>query len=204
MALTRKQEIFVLEYLNCWNASEAARRAGYKGQPSSVGSQLLANISIAAEVERQIAERQIKPPEVLTRLTEHARADIGAFFRESFRWSRWPLPTDEIVEEREEEDPKTHKKYPVYKCRRLVFDLEKMRDPDSSKLIRKFADSPKNGISIELYDSQAALEKLGKALGVLTDRMAVTTQEVIAELPQVDDENTLAAVAGSTDAVSPQ
>ncbi len=200
MALTRKQEIFVLEYLNCWNATEAARRAGYSPKTaSSIGEENLKKPEIAAEVERQIAERQIKPPEVLTRLTEQARANIGIFFKESFRWSRWPLPTDEIVEEHEEEDPKTHKKYPVYKCRRLVFDLEKIHEPESARLIRKFADSPRNGISIELYDGQAALEKLGKALGVLTDRMAVTTQEVIAELPQVDDVET---VAGSADAVS--
>lgn len=196
--LTRKQQIFVIEYLNCWNASEAARRAGYSEKTAPfVGAENLKKPQIADEIERLIAERGIKPPEILERLGAHARADIGQFFRESFRWSRWPLPTDEIVEEREEEDPKTHKKYPVYRVRRLVFDLEKMRDPEKSRLIRKFSDSPKSGLSIELYDAQAALEKLGKALGVLTDRMAVTTQEVIAELPVVDDDkNEMAAVAG--------
>ena len=170
--LTRKQQVFVEEYLNCWNASEAARRAGYKGDPHSVSSQVLANIGVAAELQARITERGIKAPEVLDKLTAHARSDIGQFFKESFRWSQWPLPTDEIVEEKEAPDPKhLGKMIKLYKCRRVVFDLDKMSDPQFSKLIRKFSDSPKSGISIEMHDAQAALEKLGKALGVLRENV---------------------------------
>ena len=174
--LTRKQQIFVMEYLNCWNASEAARRAGYSEKTAnSIGQENLTKPDIAAEIERLIAERGVKPPEVLDRLGGHARANIGDFFKESFRWSRWPLPTDEIIEEREENDPATGKTFKVYKCRRLVFDVEKMRDPQYAYLIRKFSDT-KNGLSIELYDAQAALEKLGKALGVLRDNVTVNSE----------------------------
>jgi len=170
--LTRKQQIFVEEYLNCWNASEAARRAGYKGDAHSVGSQLLANISVATELQARITERGVKAPEVLDKLASHARSDIGQFFKESFRWSQWPLPSDEIVDEREVPDPKhPGKMIRQYQCRRMVFDLDKMSDPEYSKLIRKYTDSPKSGISIELHDAQAALEKLGKALGVLRENV---------------------------------
>lgn len=177
MTLSRRQLVFIEEYLNCWNATEAARRAGYsENTAGAIGAENLTKPQIRVEVERRIAEQGVKPPEVLLRLTAQARGDIGQFFKESFRWSQWPLPTDEIIEEREEEDPKTHKKYPVYNCRRLVFDVEKMRDPAASQLIRKFSDSPRSGLSIELHDAQAALEKLGKALGVLRDNLTVNNE----------------------------
>lgn len=201
MALTPKQTIFVLEYLNCWNASEAARRAGYS--PKTAGSQgdrLLKDAEVAAEIEREIAERQIKPAEVLSLLTEHARSRLGDFFKVSDRWTTHPLAEDEIIDERDVIDAQGNTKHEWF-VRRTVIDRAKLTDPKASRLVRKFSET-KNGVSIELHDAQAALEKLGKALGVLTDRMAVTTQEVIAELPKVDDE--LETVAGSTNAVSPQ
>ena len=77
--LTPKQEIFIAEYVACWNASEAARRAGYNGQSNSVGSQLLANISIAAEIERRKALIVMSAEEVAVRLTEQGRASYAQY-----------------------------------------------------------------------------------------------------------------------------
>ena len=53
MKLTLKQKAFADEYLICGNATEAARKAGYK-QPHVQGSQNLGKLSVSS----YIAERQ--------------------------------------------------------------------------------------------------------------------------------------------------
>lgn len=176
--MTRRQQVFIDEYLNCWNASEAARRAGYSTKSAKfIGKETLERPEVAAEIERRITDRGVKAPEVLLRLTEQARGDIGQFFKESLRWSQWPLATDEILAEKEVPDPHhPTKQIKVYQCRRVVLDLTKLQDPASSRLVRKFADSARSGLNIELYDAQGALEKLGKALGVLRENVNMTQE----------------------------
>lgn len=51
MALTGKRQTFVTEYLRTWNASEAARIAGY-AHPGSDGHRLLKISEIAEEIQR--------------------------------------------------------------------------------------------------------------------------------------------------------
>ena len=79
---TARQEMFIAEYVRCWNASEAARRAGYNGKSNSVGSQLLANINIAAEIDRRKALLIMSAEEVAVRLTEQGRASYAEYFNE--------------------------------------------------------------------------------------------------------------------------
>lgn len=81
MALTDKQQAFVSEYLRCWNASEAARRAGYaEATAYSQGQRLLKNVEVVALIEQRKAELMMSADEVLTRLTEQARATYSAYF----------------------------------------------------------------------------------------------------------------------------
>ena len=49
MNLTPKQKAFADEYLICGNATEAARKAGYK-QPHVQGSQNLEKLSVSAYI----------------------------------------------------------------------------------------------------------------------------------------------------------
>jgi phage terminase small subunit len=79
MALNRKQRAFVEFYFQCWNASEAARRAGYKGKASVIGSRLLANVDIAAFIEERLNELKMTSDEVLVRLSQIGRADMRDF-----------------------------------------------------------------------------------------------------------------------------
>jgi hypothetical protein len=76
--LTRKRRVFIEEYLQCWNGAEAARRAGYKF-PRRQASYLLTIPDIQAEIERRIDEKTMTADEVLLRLADQARADIGPF-----------------------------------------------------------------------------------------------------------------------------
>ena len=81
MALSAKQQMFVNAYLQCWNASEAVRRAGYIGKANVIGARMLANVSIQAEIQRRLAEHVMSADEVLARLGQHARGDIRDFIR---------------------------------------------------------------------------------------------------------------------------
>lgn len=55
--LTPKQEAFCREYLIDLNASQAAVRAGYRGDPNTVGPRLLANVGVRSLIDRLMAER---------------------------------------------------------------------------------------------------------------------------------------------------
>lgn len=55
--LTPRQQRFVEEYMVDLNASAAARRAGYTGEPNTIGPRLLANVSVAAAISAAKAQR---------------------------------------------------------------------------------------------------------------------------------------------------
>ncbi len=80
MALTNKRRVFIEEYLKCWNASEAARRAGYAHRQQ--GPLLLSNNVIKAEIEKRIAELAMSADEVVSRLGEHARGEWSEYLDE--------------------------------------------------------------------------------------------------------------------------
>lgn len=82
MALSAKQQVFVREYLTCWNATEAARRAEYSGNDktlASVGWENLRKPEIAAEIKARLAERVMSADEVLDRFSEQARAAYSRY-----------------------------------------------------------------------------------------------------------------------------
>lgn len=166
--VNNRQRVFVEEYLQCWNATEAARRSGYQGDANTVGPRLLANVGIATAIQARISEKALCADEVLSRLGEHARGDIGVFFKIAERWTDDPLTIHEVIDERVDTD-KDGNPVRMYKVRQIVIDLERLRDSRYSRLVRKFGDTPKAGTSIELYDAQAALVKLGEHLGLFKD-----------------------------------
>ena len=76
MALTRKQRVFINEYLKCWNATEAARRANY-AHPNKQGPRLLVHVGISSEIDRRIKEQTMSADEVLIRLGHQARGSFA-------------------------------------------------------------------------------------------------------------------------------
>lgn len=74
MALTNKQEAFINEYLMCFNASEAAIKAGYSVRSAgSIGHENLNKPEIAEEIQKRVQERTMAADEVLMRLSDQAR-----------------------------------------------------------------------------------------------------------------------------------
>lgn len=99
MALTRKQQRFVDEYLLDLNATQAAIRCGYSPKTAEVqGCRLLSNAKIAPAVEKALqarAERtKIDADWLLLRLAEEATADVNDLYDENGHLrpvADWPL-----------------------------------------------------------------------------------------------------------------
>lgn len=140
MELTNKQRLFVEEYLACWNATEAAKRAGYSPRTAySKGSYVLHQPAVAERIKERIAEKAMSADEVLLRLADHARGSMEDFVEVGGGVDGFSL------------------------------DLEKARDAGKLHLVKKLS-STENGPSIELYDAQSALVQLGKAHGLFVER----------------------------------
>lgn len=85
MGLTRKQQMFVTEYLQCFNATQAAIRAGYSAKTAhSIGSENLAKDYIVARVE-----------EMISQLSEGTLEQARSMLRES-RCSKHRSPTETL------------------------------------------------------------------------------------------------------------
>jgi phage terminase small subunit len=159
VALTTKQQAFVEFYLMCWNASEAARRAEYTGQANVVGPRLLANVSIQAAIQERLAELKMSADEVLTRLTDHARATADDFLTIERVKRRDMQPVMAVHDNGEEE--LRFVPGPEYEVVEARLDLEKTKARGKLHLIKEIKDG-KDGLTVRLHDAQAALTKLGE------------------------------------------
>lgn len=82
LKLTKANEVFINEYLTCFNGTEAYSRAYPKANRNSAranASNLLANPNIKSEIERRLAEVHMSADEALKLLSDIARGDIGDF-----------------------------------------------------------------------------------------------------------------------------
>ena len=125
------------------------------------------------------AQRRIKRASsgASERLVEQAQGDVGALFRVVERWTDTPLPSQEIIREEDRADGEgiTHKFYLV---RQAVIDLQRLGDPRYSRLVKKFSDSPRSGLSIEMYDAQRAAELILDRADMGTASKSTTTMEL--------------------------
>ena len=144
--LTDKQRAFIEQYFICgFNATEAAKRAGYQGNQdvlSSVGWENLRKPEIKAEIERRMAEFHMSANEVLARLADHAAASLDDFLSSSGRG--------------------------------IKLDLVKAKKAGKLHLVKSY-NKGKQGLKIELVDQQAALVALARHHNLLTDKMDITS-----------------------------
>lgn len=79
MALTAKQKAFVQEYLVDLNATQAARRAGYKNP--EIGRQLIANNNVSKAIQAALKAREkrteVTQDYVIAKLREIAEKDAS-------------------------------------------------------------------------------------------------------------------------------
>lgn len=77
---SRKERVWLEEYLKCWNATEAARRADY-AWPRRMGSRKLQKFE--AEIQARIDRLTMSADEVLVRLSEIASGAHGDYINGS-------------------------------------------------------------------------------------------------------------------------
>lgn len=80
VSLTRRQRQFIDEYLSCWNASEAARRVGYKNSKLA-GHRLLTNDNFKKIIELRMRQTSMQADEVIKRLTQQASNEAAVYIR---------------------------------------------------------------------------------------------------------------------------
>jgi phage terminase small subunit len=143
--LTARQRLFVAHYLDCLNATEAARRAGY-AEPNTQGPRMLVNVGIHAEIQAGLAEKSMPADEVLARLSAIGRADIRDLMR--FR------ETD-----RTETNGTVSEPAGAFVGIRL--------DRDAPLHLIKSLTPNRYGMKLELHDQQTALTTLARVHGLL-------------------------------------
>lgn len=141
--LTPKQLLFVEEYLQCWNATTAARNAGYQGNDSTLGAvgyKVLRVAQVARRITERIQATCMSTDEALSILAQQARFDTG--------------------------------KYLILDGEYPIVDLAMMKEAGLTTIIKSIART-KYGVRIEFYDAQTALDKILRAQGAYKDKVDV-------------------------------
>lgn len=161
--MTNRQKVFIEEYVRDFNATRAAKAAGYSERSAaSIGQENLIKPEIFAEIQRRIKEKTMGADEVLLRLADQARGDMGDFFD-------------------------------VEADGRVVFSLAKAKERNVTHLIKKLkthtttrvcsvpsvsmetvegeetVETVTVDVEIELHDAQAALVHIGRHHKLFTD-----------------------------------
>ena len=155
MGFTNRQRVFIEEYLRCWNGSEAVKRAGYKGKPNVTAAKLLAKVSIQEVIRQRINEKAMCADEVLIRLAEHARGDMGDFLDISSM--SFQVDLSGAVE------------------KGITHLIKRVKQRTVTTLSKDGVETETHDIEIELYDAQAALVQLGRHHKLFTDNTDITT-----------------------------
>lgn len=192
MALTGKQLAFAEEYLKCWNKTEAARRAGYNGNDVSLGSIGYENFKkpqIQEYIQQRVAETAMTADEVLKRLASHARGSMADFVRITPAGPQFDFEAASLADQ-------LHLIKKLKTKTRTVISLGKPKKTkeaaeDEEQDEEEAADDDRLitevDIEFELYDAQAALEKIGRHHKLFTDKLEVDAEIEIKDADTITD-----------------
>lgn len=168
--ITIKQRAFIQEYLKDRNATRAAMRTGYSERTAySQGSRLLKNAEILEEMERIIIERTMPKEDVLTRLSDQARGDIGDFLEFDGRDIGLSLSKAKELG--------------------LTHLIKKVKQRTTITA----GGGEETVLELELYDAQGALELIGKYYSLFVDKTDITLKGqkvLIWDMPEPPSPNT--------------
>lgn len=159
--LTPKQRRFVTEYLVDLNGTAAARRAGYSVKTASeLATKLKRTPKVAQAIADELAERSgVTRAFVVDELAKVARANAGDYFE----WGPGGV---------------------VVKSSADLTDDQKAAVAEISQTVTETGGT----VRVKLHDKIAALEKLGKVLGLFNDNGgAVNATRIIINLPEGAD-----------------
>jgi phage terminase small subunit len=161
--LTPREQAFISYYLIDPNATQAARLAGYSPKTArQIGYENLTKPHIVAEIKRRRATMldalQMDADEIVTRLTRHARGNLGAFLDDE---GRFDLATA-----------------------RANGDLDTLKKLKITETVTTENDKPvtTRKIELELHDVQGALVTLAKRFNLFPNRVETNLAEELAKL----------------------
>lgn len=146
--LTLKQNSFCDHYILTGNATDATIKAGYtldRDSAAQIGSRLLRNVKIQAELKRRLGISIASGEEVLEILSKHARGDL----------------TDVL-------DGEGNLAWSKAKAKRLLKKLKTKRTIRRTKDGEEIEDITHE---YEIHDPQVALDKLARFHKLLTDKV---------------------------------
>lgn len=160
--LTDRQKRFIDAYLTCWNASEAARQAGYsKKTARSTGAENLTKPDIRAAIDARLAEKQMSANEVLARLSSHASGSLTPFVQTSGENVYIDLTSDEAKA-----------------------NLHLIKEIETERRTYGKEDNPVEEFKVKLkiHDPQAALVQLGRYHKLFTDKVEVEGASILVKV----------------------
>lgn len=156
MGLSKKRRVFIEEYLKDFNGTQAAIRAGYAENSASVtASRLIANDNISDAIDAAIEERAMTANEVLQRLADMARGDMGDFLDVN----SMGLFNLDLAKAKE---------------LGLLHLVKKLKDRSVMTMTMKDGEevaTETHNIEVELHDAQSALVHLGRHHKLFTDKV---------------------------------
>ena len=156
MGLSPKRRAFVEAYLKTFNATQAAKEAGYSEKTAhSQGPRLLGFVDVAAEIKKRLDEMVMSADEVLRLLSRQATASHKSWIK-------------------------------VDNDGKIYFDFSDPEAQENIDLIKKIKTKTRHEregkkdfevewVEVELYDSQRALELIGRHHQLFTDRVDLST-----------------------------
>jgi phage terminase small subunit len=157
--VNNKQTVFVAEYLKDFNASRAAKAAGYSAKTAySIGQENLKKPEIAEAIKAGIAERSMGKDEILLRLADMARGDIADLMDITSVGYTFKLMGDDG-----NVNPRTKL---IKKIKQKVTTISARKEDGEDREIIE--------TEIELYDAKSALDTLAKLSGMVVDKIAPT------------------------------
>ena len=156
--LTRKQQVFIDEYLKTFNAAESARRAGYSEATAySIGHNLLKKVEVREAIQARLDEVHMSADEALKLTADIARGDVAQLMEVgSIGFNLDMSKAKELG---------------------LTRLIKKVKQKTVTHLAKSESDEDREVVEleVELYDAQAALRDILKVHGKFTDRVDVTS-----------------------------
>lgn len=174
--MNAKQQAFVEYYLQCWNASEAARLAGYSvANADVVGPRLLVNVGIKAAINTRIEQLKMSANEVLVRLSQQARANMMDFVDRRGRINIFDREALDKLKGDESKEDLAELTIELMRRQQLGLLVKKYKTRE-----RKLADmTVEYYTEIELHDAQAALVHLGKHHRLFAEKFETWQDDLI-------------------------
>jgi phage terminase small subunit len=180
--LPAKRRVFVLAYLDCLNASEAAGRAKY-ANPGQQGHRLLKNVEISEVVSLGLQQKAMPKDEVLARLAMLASASLEDFLsldaEPGADDSEYPSFTDMLNNGITKEDiadqsnPTRPDTKPTPHPGRWRLDLAKAKRRGVLGALKKLKWG-EHGPELELHSPEGSLGLLAKHYKLITERQEIT------------------------------